>query len=120
MTFDLNFDTAMSDGKFAINVGGNNFYIENKIKNESKINLCGNGDWGSRPIAYTNVATTINVTIARNGDSITITMAVGGNNVSFTSNAPAASSSIYFWMFNTEGSEQNATATVSNVVVTNN
>lgn len=119
-TFDLKFDTAMTDGKFAINIGGNNFYVENKVKGEHKINLCGNGDWSDHSIAATDVGTVIKLTVVRNGDSVAVTMAIGTESVTFTNTAPADKSSLYFWMFNSNESEQNATVTVSNLVISNN
>lgn len=120
-TFDLKFDTAMSDSKFAINVGNTNFFIENKVKGDNVLHLCKDGDWKPDPnpsISTDNVNTVINVTIVRNGADISITMKMGDSSVTYTTTVNDENNTkLFFWMFNGNESEQNDTVTVSNLEV---
>lgn len=122
LEFDLDFNKAMRDGKFAVNIAGVNLYIENKLADNGKINLCGNGDWGDRSttINDTDGVYKLHVKVVRNGNGISINVTGGASEMNFETSGDniSGNDSLYFWIFNQD--DDGAAVTVSNLSITNN
>lgn len=126
LDFDLTFSAKMKDSKFGIVVGGINdlFYIENKLVGDGIIRLCNvrNNNWNytDNDIALSEVAP-LHVRIVRNGGAATVTVTCGSLTMSKTwDGLDDGVSTLSFWGFNPNADEADVTATVSNLVITDN
>lgn len=112
----------MSDSKFGIVVGGSDdvFYIENKLAGDGVIRLC-NKNWDYAEDIALSALADLHVKIVRNGGDATFTLTCDGKSVTKTwSGVDGGVSTLSFWGFNSNAGEANITATVSNLVITDN
>ena len=122
LEFDLAFGAKMSDSKFGIVVGGSDdvFYIENKLAGDGVIRLC-NKNWDYAEDIALSALADLHVKIVRNGGDATFTLTCDGKSVTKTwSGVDGGVSTLSFWGFNSNAGEANITATVSNLVITDN
>lgn len=129
MEFDLEFSAAMGDGKFAMNIGGANFFVENKLsQQDGKINLCST-DWVTNSIAKSDLTSTdgkykLHIKVVRNAKDVTVTATDKTSNATATYSGTEKSnetiSSLHFWVFNSEANEANVTATITNFTISQN
>ncbi len=115
--FDLAFSGAMEDGKFAAQFGDVRVFVNNKGVLSCTINNTSNDNWNTSDIGE---LADLHLKLVRNGG--TISVYVNGNDTAVHTygNAGTNETDLKFWVFNEKTNDADVTATVSNLVITDN
>ena len=115
ISMNVTFNTALSDGKLSINIGGNDFYVNNKLAGGAVI-----GQW-------TNFSEETRTNITQPGKFKVELKKIGNDMYFFIGNTQVGDkfgvagigTTLSFWAANFAGSSDGATAEVSDLTVTN-
>lgn len=115
ISMNVTFNTALSDGKLSINIGGNDFYVNNKLADGAVI-----GQW-------TNFSGETRTNITQPGKFKVELKKIGNDMYFFIGNTQVGDkfgvagigTTLSFWAANFAGSSDGATAEVSDLTVTN-